>query len=258
MCNGYCLPGYYCEEGSTSNKQFQCGNESVHCPIASSSPKLTDVGKYSYNSSYLGNDDNKAAFATMSWQRDCEEGFYCIHGKRLQCPEGTFNNHTGSSTKEDCRPCKKGFYCPSEDGNPSTKSNEVQCGDVNQYCPEGSPRPLTVDIGFYSLGDEEYNDESDVESYRSEQKVCPKGSFCRRGRKYNCPAGTFGDEIGLSNKLCSGFCPAGFFCSEGTSEPQECPNNSYSTPGNNVCIECNNIPEDGRERCKTSRICCAQ
>lgn len=108
-CSGYCLPGYYCKEGSTSNIQFQCGNESVHCPIGSSSPKVTDIGKYSYNSSYP--DDKSLTFsATMSWQRDCEVGFYCVNGKRLQCPEGTFNNITGSSTQDACKACQKGMY----------------------------------------------------------------------------------------------------------------------------------------------------
>ena len=80
----------------------------MHCPIGSSSPTVTDVGKYSYNRSIP--DDVYLAFTTMSWQLDCEEGFYCVNGKRLQCPEGTFNNQTGSSTKDDCKLCQKGMY----------------------------------------------------------------------------------------------------------------------------------------------------
>lgn len=247
-------------------------------------------------------------FTTMSWQHDCEEGYYCVNGKRFQCPEGTFNNKTGALNENDCMPCLEGtfltkdmivfcedcnlnscllvftlpfnwhdtfvgYYCPSEDGNPSTSSMEIPCGDVNKYCPNKSPAPLTVDIGYYSIGDgsggsgeddeeEEYSyDEEETivaEMHRTNQKICPKGSYCEKGRKFKCPAGTYGNRTGLLNKLCSGFCPGGYFCREGSAEPEECPRNSYATPGNWRCIGCNNPLEEGRERCRTSRQCCTQ
>ncbi len=105
-CSGLCLPGYYCESASTSNKQYPCGNETVHCPMGSSSPILTEKGKYSYNSSL--DEDPKSIISTMSWQKQCEEGYYCIGGKRFQCPEGTFSNATGMSSVDDCKPCRQG------------------------------------------------------------------------------------------------------------------------------------------------------
>lgn len=114
-----------------------------------------------------------------------------------------------------------------------------------------------MEIGYYSLGGEEYNQTNPYE-YRSKQEICPRGSYCLKGRQYYCPAGTYGNETGLFNQFCSGFCPAGFYCVEGTSEPEECPWNTYSTAGNKICIECNNVPDNGRERCKTSRICCSK
>lgn len=52
--------------------------------------------------------DEKLKNATMSWQRECEEGFYCVDGMKLQCPKGTFNNDTGMSHISDCKSCQKG------------------------------------------------------------------------------------------------------------------------------------------------------
>lgn len=108
-CNGKCLPGFYCEEGSTSNTQFECGDASVHCPLGSASPKITEIGKYSYNSSSVIG-DAKQAYATMSWQRLCEKGYYCVDGKKIQCPNGTFNDENGMSDIKHCRPCPRGEF----------------------------------------------------------------------------------------------------------------------------------------------------
>jgi hypothetical protein len=45
---------------------------------------------------------------------------------------------------------------------------------------------------------------------------CPKGFYCKDGNKIPCPAGTFGREEKNSNKACSGICPGGFYCPQGT------------------------------------------
>ncbi len=107
-CNGLCLPGFYCKEGSTSNTQFPCGSSSVHCPLGSSSPKITAKGKYSYNSSTAV--DEHLVNATMSWQIDCEKGYYCVDGKRYQCPGGTYNDKIGRNDIKHCLPCPKGMF----------------------------------------------------------------------------------------------------------------------------------------------------
>ena len=145
-----------------------------------------------------------------------------------------------------------GYYCPSEEGNPSTSSMENICGNVNRYCPNKSSTPLTVDIGYYSIGG------GDDERHRTRQEICPKGSYCQQGRKFHCPAGSYGNQIGLLNQRCSGFCPAGYFCVDGSIEPNICPRNTYATSGNKLCTLCNNDLEDGYERCRTSRLCCSQ
>ena len=37
---------YYCEEGSTSKKQYECGNSSVYCPSGSWMPAHVTTGYY--------------------------------------------------------------------------------------------------------------------------------------------------------------------------------------------------------------------
>lgn len=151
----------------------------------------------------------------------------------------------------------EGYYCPSDAGNPSTNATAMPCGDVNKYCPEKSHSPFTVDIGYYSIGGEEHGSFL-KEQRRADQKICPPGSYCEKGRKFPCPEGTFGKESGLFKSFCSGFCPEGYFCTEGSIEPQECEINTYATPGNRRCVPCNNPHPSDRDRCRTSRLCCNQ
>ena len=124
------------------------------------------------------------------------------------------------------------------------------------YCPKGSHNPLTVDIGYYSKGGEQYGQMAHL--YRTGQEVCPRGSYCDRGRKIACPPGTYGNKTMLFLSLCSGFCPAGYFCIEGSAEPRKCESNTYSTEGNRHCVTCNNPLPLGIERCRTIRLCCNQ
>lgn len=46
LCSGYCAPGYYCPEGSTSATQAACGGVSVYCPPASKAPVPATRGWY--------------------------------------------------------------------------------------------------------------------------------------------------------------------------------------------------------------------
>ena len=47
-------------------------------------------------------------------------------------------------------------------------------------------------------------------------RKCEPGNYCENGAKLPCPAGSFGDQIGLNSSQCSGPCPPGFFCPTGT------------------------------------------
>ena len=44
----------------------------------------------------------------------CPEGYYCPEGTAFDwqpCVPGTYNNETGLSAEDQCRPCTGGHYC---------------------------------------------------------------------------------------------------------------------------------------------------
>lgn len=73
-----CEPGFFCESG----------NEPALCP----------AGMYCIGS--RGND-------TDFDKRDPEE-------KPSLCPIGSYSNHTGLKSIDECTPCDEGSYCPTE------------------------------------------------------------------------------------------------------------------------------------------------
>ena len=102
--------------------------------------------------------------------------------------------------------CEAGYYCPP--GSINATAND--CGSVDKYCPEGSGSPIDVSEGYYS------GPETENESNRSEQTICPIGSYCVNGVKNECPAGTYGSIEGLTTSECSGLCEAGYYCLAGS------------------------------------------
>jgi len=90
--------------------------------------------------------------------------------------------------------------------------------------PAGSGNPTPVSLGFYT------------NALKSNQTQCEPGYFCdENGDKHLCKAGTYGDVPGLFSVYCSGRCPAGYYCPQGsvskfanncTSSNSFCPNGS--------------------------------
>ena len=76
--------------------------------------------------------------------------------------------------------------------------------------PEGSSEPTPVTIGFYSTHTGAYEDELQLNDPLNEtmsaQLVCPPGYWCKGGKRFHCPAGTFGWTWGLTHEACSGSC----------------------------------------------------
>lgn len=62
---------------------------------------------------------------------------------------------------------------------------------------------------------------------------CEIGYYCKHYKKYLCPAGTYGNEIKLETEVCSGKCPAGFYCPAGTTNPysHDCGEGNYCPSG---------------------------
>ena len=135
--------------------------------------------------------------------KTCEEGNYCIEGRKFSCPPKTFGGRSGLTTAECSGDCPPGHYCPAGTINP------LPCGNSSYYCPKASSRPLPIPIGYYGTGNTDFK-------LFSEIAICPKGSYCTEGYRYPCLPGYWGDSEGLSSSECSGECPAGWYCPSGT------------------------------------------
>ena len=114
----------------------------------------------------------------------CPIGSYCNLGVKHPCPAGTYGSSEGLTTSQCSGMCEAGYYCPA--GSTSATAND--CGSADKYCPAGSGSPIDVSEGYYS-GPEDSN-----EANRSEQTICPAGSYCIDGVKNECPAGTYGSS----------------------------------------------------------------
>ena len=116
--------------------------------------------------------------------------------------------------------CPAGYYCPM-----ATKQSTIrQCGGVDVFCPEGSSQPTTVSVGFYTVAG---NISSTVTA--DSQTICPRGYYCKGGRKFPCIAGTFGGVEGLHDEKCSGICQVGHYCPQASTSATEvpCPSGKY-------------------------------
>lgn len=106
---------------------------------------------------------------------------------------------------------------------------------LDVFCPLGSAGPMRAAAGYYTVGPSDlfweagnYTvqavrqvhasvlTENSAASRRWAERICPRGHYCVGGVKYICPAGRFGQFFGESTANCTGPCPAGFYCPEGT------------------------------------------
>ena len=107
-----------------------------------------------------------------------------------------------------------------------------------------------------------------VATYRGSDTVwhCRRGSWMPRSGElygdfsapecYPCSAGYVGSAAFLTNASCSGQCPTGHFCAEGTSTPQPCPSGTFmparGAASGKSCIPCapgQHQPDSGKVEC---------
>ncbi|GBG23860.1 NACHT, LRR and PYD domains-containing protein 12 [Hondaea fermentalgiana] len=175
----------------------------------------------------------------------------------LLCPAGTFGEVTALSISTCSGSCAPGFYCPAG----STSATQEIC-PLGSYCPEGTPGPNTFRcplgtyndaVGLTSIEECPVCEASPgfvcavgSSSTPSEDVIpCPLGHYCTGiGLPLPCPSGTYGDEEGLDSPDCSGLCPEGQWCAEGTADPAAtpCPGGYYCPRGttnytDNTCWE---------------------
>ncbi|CAM9516582.1 unnamed protein product [Chrysoparadoxa australica] len=249
-CSGPCPAGYYCP-GDTGSA-VRCGGSSHYCPEGSSAPQEALPGYYTIAT---GIDAELVALrnqnSTQSAQIPCEPGFWCNHGQKYQCREGTYGWETATSEQSQCLACPEGHYCPSYPGPPTSSARLHQCGGINWYCPLGSAAPIKVSVGYYTSG-------GLTDMVQSQQLLCEQGHYCKGGVKQPCAAGLFGSEEGLSTEQCNGFCPAGYECPTASEHPVECRDGQYATAGAYKCIDCPHHTDGTVSQCKDARRCCSQ
>ena len=212
-CDGPCFAGFYCPLGTVD--PLKClpgnwcdGNASIPCP----------TGRYG-SVENLGNPKCSGA---------CIPGYYCPKGSisntEKPCPAGTYGSKHGLGSSACSGECLEGYYCPVT----STKRNQNECGNPKFFCPAGSPAPIPVWKGYFSQG-------GNVDgTTRVNQTKCPKGSFCKFGLRFDCPAGQYGNELGLIINSCSGKAAPGYYTPPGSTSAtqKQCPAGRYGTGGN--------------------------
>ena len=271
LCTGPCYPGYYCEEGSSSPRQFECGGTSYYCVTGSSKPAKVTSGFYGIHTG----DDGGAKDVwdplnrTYSAEIPCEPGYFCDNGLKQPCPPGRFGWRYGMNTSECGGLCAAGYYCPSYldpaqipeapahtqwPRKPHLQAAEYECGKGSSkstlyYCPRGSFFPQVVGGGNYTTGGDATN------TTRFDQAVCPPGTFCSDGLSLACPKGKYGSTPGLATQACSGWCTPGHYCTLGTANPIPCPPNHYAGGATSYCSQCPGSRLTPLQ-CNDARSCC--
>ena len=104
-CGGPCDAGYVCPAGSTSPRQQVCGGTSSYCPGQSGTAVLSSAGWYT--TPETGDEQ------TRTGTQPCPLGAYCPgDGRRYPCPAGRFGDETGLSDSSCSGSCQLGWFCP--------------------------------------------------------------------------------------------------------------------------------------------------
>ncbi|KAG9401129.1 hypothetical protein AC1031_009884 [Aphanomyces cochlioides] len=220
-CSGLCPPGTF-----TASCRLFTVKEGSYCPLASAMPTPCPPGVFGATS----------GLNTSACSAPCPLGYFCRSGTIAPepCPAGLFGNATGLGRKEcslECSGtscvlplCVAGYYCPL--GTLAL----IPCGSSSLYCPQGSSMPTAVSTGYYTIVTASLNS-IDATLYlpgkrqqwatkslttRVSQQACEPGTYCLNGLKSLCPAGTYGSSAALASSACTGPCPSGYYCPEGS------------------------------------------
>lgn len=170
------------------------------------------AGSWTDKPSILGNDTGSNCFCpAQSIGGKCLAGTFCPNGSSTPtaCTGGYYCDMDELSAVSG--PCTTGYYCSSG----STMPNPVNetFGDIcpkGHYCPEASPSAMPCPEGYFS------------DSYGNENLTnclpCTAGMYC----------------AGTGRPLPNGNCTEGWFCPQGSTQPQ---------PIGNECLAGHECPE---------------
>lgn len=234
------------------------GNGQPHVGLDECNGKYNDDGVYAYYATLeapytigcWGPRDGALIDAQSGVATSCPAGSYCTDGVRNHCPAGTYGAGRGLRTEACSGLCPEGFFCPLGTVEP------MPCGEEAYYCPLGSAqRQLAPVFSFTTPRDDV------LKPFQSGERSCEPGSFCSSGATTLCPAGVFGEGVDAN---CSGVCPAGFVCPEGSPAPVALVAGRYSSrtglddhskadicPPGSFCVEASTEPV----LCPAGRAC---
>ncbi|XP_023933458.1 uncharacterized protein LOC106181652, partial [Lingula anatina] len=260
--NGLCDAGFFCLSGASSNAPTD-GTTGNVCPAGSYCPSGSINGTLCPPGTFMNNTGSQqvadclnctagyycGGYGNVYPTGQCTEGYYCPEGISdptpvlYPCPQGHYcargshepvrcvaGYYQDETAQGACKLCLEGFYCDNT-REPVVLYNTSYCPE-GYYCPNGTrfstefpcPNGTYSSIqGLRSVGEctqcagGYYCDEPALSNYT---KLCNAGKyFCRLGAKSGTPLGEpNADE-----------CPAGFFCPEGSTEPQKCPLGTFSS-----------------------------
>lgn len=268
-----CLAGYYCLEGSTTNKPTDGIVGAIcpagyYCPTGSAYPSPCAIGKYQPTQGKTSSSDCLdcpagyycSSKASKSFTGTCGAGYYCPTASIKQknpsnicpqgsycpagaststvCAEGTYQDQKGQST---CKDCPAGYYCEEETVTPIICEAGYMCPTGTSYstmqpCHEGNYNPFVGQSECF-VCPRGYYCKTDLTGITTPVE-CEIYSYCPEGTSSSsnpCIAGTYTDETGLQSKDQCKQCPAGFFCKEGKYElSNTCDAGYYCVSGSNT------------------------
>jgi hypothetical protein len=224
-----CAPGYAgTVTGSGTSNAAGC----TICPLG----KYATAGLSSCINCQGGKYGATTGLQTSACSGDCAAGKFSTSGSSScsDCPAGSFGSNAGSSGCSGI--CADGKYslagssvctdCPAGTWGVRGGSWPNYIGLTNASCSGTCPAGTTSAAG------------SVASNWCS---MCVRGKYSLAGDPVctNCPAGTWGQTIGIGNPNCSGPCPAGKYSLAGAFMCSDCPTGQTSPPGStssNACV----------------------
>lgn len=203
-----CVEGFYCPGGD--------GLSIIACPIRMTSPPGSSLDSHCYCPS-------PSEEIEVNGQRDCTGcpiGFYCPGGdlfNPLPCPSGSTSREYSSELSDcicsdghyapdpftSCKACPENYYCRLNSltfcGNytssPANSSMVSQCQVNAGYYRNDNTSILQCPGGGYSpKGSVSVYECWVVPGYVNHTHLCPPGSYCSFGNRFECPDGSTSPE----------------------------------------------------------------
>ena len=261
-----CPAGYVCYHTNSTPTPCPAGS---YCPAGTvGTAPLCPSGSYSRTgaTSIAGcvSQIPLGYYSLNGVQTICPTGSYCTLNTKTPtaCPKGTYNDATGKSSVDDCKPCPAGGYCDRTGMKypsycPQGTSSAVVGAQIStvckpcpagKYCPSSASGALPCPAGTYSnVANATKCTPCDPGKYMpmtgatsaANAIACPAGSYCPGGggAPVQCPAGRFCSGSGLSTP--GQACPAGYYCPGGGAAAVPCPAGTYCpTPSLSAPLTC--------------------